>query len=168
MRDTTRHDLKNCHFGITITMSFATLEEAWGDVGANKERSVAEPEPCDSAFGRDGAPIMDDIVRLYTAEKPTTPEEKPIVGVRAPASQRTEARKAAAKRTRIRKGDDYSDESGGDSDRENEKAGQRKAYDDNHVIELAAYVLSGIMLIFVFESFITIGSSLAGRSRGYY
>lgn len=82
---------------------------------------------------------------------------------------------------RVRKGDDYSegeDDSDGDQVQRSRRGGRRgggsrrgrgvRAYDDDiHVIELAAYVLSGVMLIFLFESFITMGASLRAGSSYY-
>lgn len=154
-------------------MSFATLEEAWGGLGhAKQSAQVTEPEPSDSVYGRNGAPIMDDIVKLYTADKPTlsaadTKQEKQAMEepVRAPSRQVAEARADTRieLKPKIRKQDDYSDNDSDDG-RVTRNMGNDKQ--DRQIIELAAYVLSGIMLIFVFESFITIGSNL--RGRGYY
>lgn len=160
-------------------MSFATLEEAWGGIDhGSKPRVIkaTEPEPSDCEYGRYGAPIMDDIVTLYTADKPSTPQAEEVkMEVRAPIIR---------EKTNLRKGDDYDESESeseiGEDDQGYVRPGKRpnihrwkrtrgtlgKDRDDSSlIIELAAYVLSGVMLIFLFESFLTIGGNL--RVRGY-
>lgn len=155
--------------------SFATLEEAWGGIGqvrpppmctppARKPETV--PAPSDVGFNRSGAPIMDDIVNLYTpANAPVACKDVPVPPV--PVPDPVSSAPAVQKRIRIGKGDDYSD-----SDQDDETLtptavaytpGPRQIPSVNDAtagIELAAYVLSGVMLIFLFESFITLGGHL--------
>lgn len=168
-------------------MSFATLDEAWGGVGhlkeAKSQESRGDPQPSDVEYGRRGAPIMDDIVTLYTADEPTVtrdPSEVKDASVHISARQHSrelidaqalQASQAAKHvlpseldhsidppKRRKRESDDY-------NDIDTPFIPRRSDDQSNSVIELAAYVLSGIILIFVFESFIHLGSNL--RVRGY-
>lgn len=176
---------------VSDRMSFATLDEAWGGVGAIQVAQVArrterqkadiEPEPSDASFGKYGAPIMDDIVTLYAADRPDLPDklqQKALVQpVSAPLIREGSSAtgRVTDKRLRRMKGDDYdsdgSEEQGSvrpdrvDRRRRIRMLERRREYvgaDDDTplLIELAAYVLSGVILIFLFESFITIGSNM--------
>lgn len=215
--------------------SFATLDEAWGGVGPptqahsgasqmSRQEHVSEPAPSDVDYRRTGAPLMDDIVNLYTPADTTRKIVAKMEPARHVASiprapgvgekekervKQYEDEKRKEKKQEIRKGDDYSDE---DDDREPSNAaapridqdsstkslfrrrslqrrrragragrvdpyygddwdgegeGEREDDDNSHIIELAAYVLSGVMLIFLFESFITIGGHLRPGATYY-
>lgn len=177
--------------------SFATLDEAWGGIGVaqpppmcmpTQRKSEIVPAPSDMDYSRCGAPLMDDIVNLYTPAntpvckdlpQPSSPSTSPLL--QSPAS--VSAAPAVQKRIRrLGSGDDYSDSEGDDGDeiqtKTRRRQGARPAYrtsasppslnDATAGIELAAYVLSGVMLIFLFESFITLGGNLrAGMSLSY-
>lgn len=193
--------------------SYATLSEAWGIAGdpsnvvstpapaidppsarPHSPSTPFNPSPSDVDYSSAGAPILDDIVNLYT------PADTGGVGrahgsmvtqVPRPAPLPSEALVIQGKVTRPatrvapppkrrfkRMGDDYeSDGSGSDSDsqvvdrrrRRDRPQSQRlipSVGDSTQTIELAAYVLSGVLLIFLFESFISIGSSM--RVASYY
>lgn len=193
--------------------SYATLSEAWGMVGDPSSVTSTpapsihptrprvpivtfNPSPSDVDYSGAGAPILDDIVNLYTPADTGTQGKVPAQAastavatnrsmVQSPSDPTTEEgssgvvpkrqphqRKAVMKNksNSTRKGDDYDDDS------DNEVVNRRPHHvqsqprtdhnDTTHVVELAAYVLSGVMLIFLFESFIAIGSSL--RVTSYY
>lgn len=177
--------------------SFASLDEAWGGIGINQPpgpppvipKSSNEPLPSDVDYNRIGAPIMDDIVNLYTPAD-SRPDTK---AVRAPQETKERVEKVVPTTSLLldktrnrdkkvtRKGDDYSDsESDNDSERSarirfrqrrmhtnRRRSAQGVGDDTSQIIELAAYVLSGVMLIFLFESFITIGGNLRAGSSYY-
>lgn len=181
--------------------SFASLDEAWGGVGniqpsrppptTPRNNPLVEPLPSDVDYNRTGAPIMDDIVNLYTPadSRPDTNVERGRARhVEPPPETKQNEKKVEKAVTRekkhVRKGDDYSDvDSESDSDSgisvKLRKRATKRRYrqrlvhdagdgdDTNNIIELAAYVLSGVMLIFLFESFITIGGSLRAGSSYY-
>lgn len=176
--------------------SFATLDEAWGGIGISvppappvtaRNKSVTDPLPSDVDYNRAGAPIMDDIVNLYTpadtASRPMAIPQVKKVSERRESDTDTEKQQQKAKQTekdsakrRAQDGDDYSDS---DSDqpkqprqsKQTRQLRQRRGQTDeeynSNAIELAAYVLSGVMLIFLFETFITIGGSLRASSSYY-
>lgn len=160
--------------------SFATLEEAWGGLGerqppahvSKRPPPLFDPSPSDVDYSKSGAPIMDDIVNLYTPADAVPlahaalavpglnfnvalPVPAPVllpvpIPVIAPVPHR-------------RKGDDYDEEEGdsrGGEQRRRAIRQMRGGDETSHAIELAAYVLSGIVLIFLFESFITLGGHL--------
>lgn len=146
------------------------------------------PEPSDVGYSRSGAPIMDDIVNMCTPAdvKPAvqalllpavTPlrTPSPADDTRQVSQQPRQQVQAQAQKQKkqARKGDDYSDEEDAtdvtfSQRRASKRDRQEQGGDDTaKVIELAAYVLSGVMLIFLFESFIGIGGSLRGAQSLY-
>lgn len=175
--------------------SFATLDEAWGGIGPvqppptcvqpqPQRSSETVPAPSDVDFSRCGAPIMDDIVNLYTPANTPTCRDGPPGASPSPPSPPSSAVQpspspafapAVQKRIRLGSGDDYSDS---DDEVTEAKTSQRPkprrrpasaTTDTTAGIELAAYVLSGVMLIFLFESFITLGGHLrSGMSMTPY
>lgn len=177
--------------------SFATLDEAWGGVGVvhpppvcvpPRSRPESVPAPSDMDYSRSGAPIMDDIVNLYTPPNVPVCTPRPV---NAPSLAVAPVQSDPAIQKVIRRegrGDDYSeseDEEEGPSVTAARRRGrgrgreqgqgqgqgleQRSSNNDTAAgIELAAYVLSGVLLIFMFESFITLGGSLRyGGVTGY-
>lgn len=128
---------------------------------------------------------MDDIVNLYTPANEAECRELPRTAASAALAVDPVHSDPAIQRRirRVGKGDDY----GEGSDSEDEATGptvtaarqrvnprppqpQAQTQSTSNAaagIELAAYVLSGVILIFMFESFITLGGSLGSGSQGY-
>lgn len=158
------------------------------------------PTPSDVDYSSAGAPILDDIVNLYTPADPGQPKlqvgsgnsttarrvsanplpSDPVVIIegqvpRTLPPRRLPSHETIAPRRRFKRlGDDYEDDSDSDSEVVDRRRRRNRPQqplvptigDSTHVIELAAYVLSGVMLIFLFESFIAIGASM--RVSSYY
>lgn len=157
--------------------SFATLDEAWGGIGKpsppavpgkEKQMPASDPAPSDVEYSRSGAPIMDDIVNLYTPpvlQSADLPSPIPIVETGKEKEKKTDVKHV------LRKGDDYDDSDGEERERRVIKrpwdSSARGGDQSSNMIELAAYVLSGVMLIFLFESFITIGGHIQIASHHY-
>lgn len=115
---------------------------------------------------------MDDIVNLYSAP---TPHKKPVESCEMQERQNEETVKKEVVKERTkepkratRKGDDYDESDTEDRERRSFIRPAQPGIDQSsNTIELAAYVLSGVMLIFLFESFITIGGHMQVASSHY-
>lgn len=198
--------------------SYATLSEAWGMAGdpAHVTSTPApsidpprprpastpfNPSPSDVDYSSAGAPILDDIVNLYTpadmgaaasaqaqtrqpTKVPPLPSDPTIIQGKVlgntlpslpPRRMAPSPLPPAPRRQFTRKSDDYDDDSDSDSEVVDRRRRRRQPQqqlipsigDTTHTIELAAYVLSGVMLIFLFESFISIGMSMRVTSSYY-
>lgn len=173
--------------------SFATIQEAWGNVEGDltgiKSSSSIGPSPSDVEYSHCGAPIIDNIMDMYTPADVGKSVVAPVAPVAAkrwetsPIPSEDVSRKEKVVQARATKkdkpsmlprrhgGDDYSDDdTHGDvtisngrrvyNSRRHPPNTNIDAFNSSEVVELAAYVLSGVMLIFLFESFITIGTNI--------
>lgn len=186
--------------------SFATIQEAWGNhdrSNANDDQEEATtmigPSPSDVQYSRCGAPIIDDIMDMYTPLEsqprpikpfsgPIQPKRKDVAPLpsedtshKEPVNQPSTLKRLDGTRPEGRKTRRYSEDDYGDSDDERDitvsngrriykatssrrrqphKEAEHMSSNSSELIELAAYVLSGVMLIFLFESFITVGTNL--------